>query len=125
MLSSLNCFMPSASHDMAERSPVGLSEKEETLFIELENNLSQALKIKLELALSVKRFQYRFFQPGSPFDSKLMQYDISHARDLAMSNKGIKVCMFPAIFSVEEQVDELQKDVGNDLEENYNSITEA
>ncbi|EGU80189.1 hypothetical protein FOXB_09300 [Fusarium oxysporum f. sp. conglutinans Fo5176] len=78
-----------------------------------------------KLALSVKRFQYRFFQPGSPFDSELMEYDISHARDLAMSSKGIKLCMFPAIFSVEEQVDEVQKDVGNDFEENYNDITEA
>ncbi|EXK25566.1 hypothetical protein FOMG_17785 [Fusarium oxysporum f. sp. melonis 26406] len=125
MLTSLNCFMPSASHDVAERTPVGLSKKEETLVIDLKSNLSQALNIKLELALSVKRFQYRFFQPGSPFDSELMEYDISHARDLAMSSKGIKLCMFPAIFSVEEQVDEVQKDVGNDLEENYNDITEA
>ncbi|KAG7408822.1 hypothetical protein Forpe1208_v012479 [Fusarium oxysporum f. sp. rapae] len=125
MLTSLNCFMPSASHDVAERTPAGLSEKEETLVIDLKSNLSQALNIKLELALSVKRFQYRFFQPGSPFDSELMEYDISHARDLAMSNKGIKLCMFPAIFSVEGQVGEVQKDVGNDFEENYNDITEA
>ncbi|RKK76787.1 hypothetical protein BFJ69_g6736 [Fusarium oxysporum] len=126
ILSSLNCFMPPASYDMTERSPVSLSEREETLVIEMESILSRALSIKLELALSAKRFQYRFFQPGSPFDSELMQYDISNAaRDLTMSNKEIKVCIFPAIFSVEEQVDELEEDVRNYFEENYNSVTEA
>ncbi|RBR12105.1 hypothetical protein FVER53590_29038 [Fusarium verticillioides] len=125
MLSSLKCFMPSASHDIAERSPVDLSDEEEALVVVLESNLSQALDIKLELALSVNRFQYRFFQPGSPFDSELMQHDISNARDLAVGSKRIKVCMFPAIFSVEEQLDEVQEDIASDFKVNHNSVTEV
>ncbi|CVK87785.1 uncharacterized protein FMAN_05359 [Fusarium mangiferae] len=125
MLSSLTRFLPSASHDMAERSPVDLSEEEETLVIELKSNLSQALNIKLELALSVNRFQYYFFQPGSSFDSALMQHDTSNARDLAMGSKKIKICMFPAIFSVEGQTNELEKDIASDLGGNHNSVTEA
>ncbi|KAH7177237.1 hypothetical protein DER46DRAFT_654492 [Fusarium sp. MPI-SDFR-AT-0072] len=98
ILQTVNFFIPSNSHDMSERPVDILSEDESTAVTALENGLSQALEIKLELALSEKRINYFFFKPGTRFNGDMMECDISQTGHPV--NGRLKLCLFPALFSV-------------------------
>jgi hypothetical protein len=110
---------------MTEKSPSSLSEKEEMALESLESHLSEALSMKLELALSVKRFRYFFFRPGTPFDAETMQPDISQGRDLMINDYGLKICIFPALFSVPEEDGEREQEVERSFGVNHKVLSEA
>jgi hypothetical protein len=62
---------------MSERPFDSLSEEENTAVTALESGLSQALEIKVELALSPKRTKYFFFKADTFLDGDMMECDMS------------------------------------------------
>ncbi|SCB65988.1 unnamed protein product [Fusarium graminearum] len=131
VLQSLDSFIPPGVHDIAnrlstDRSPRGLSEEEDKVVTDLENDLSRALSIKLELRLSLRRFKYFFFKPGTPFDPEMMECDLLQSRPPAAELNGLKICLFPALFSIPERTEETQEDMWkHSRASSYGHLTEA
>ncbi|KAF9772375.1 hypothetical protein IL306_009923 [Fusarium sp. DS 682] len=105
MLQSLDLFLPLESRDMIERSPDKLSPEEDLALSALENGLTKALAIKLELELTLKRFKYFFFKPGTLFHREMMKCD-----DLVLPADGIRLCISPALFFLPDGDEEVPDD---------------
>ncbi|EGU72984.1 hypothetical protein FOXB_16506 [Fusarium oxysporum f. sp. conglutinans Fo5176] len=100
MLQNLSCFLPLQSRDIAQRSPH--DEREAETIGGMRSTLYHALTVKIELMLSVKRFRYLFFRPGTLFDAERMEVVKSQAGDSALLSQEVKICLLPAFFTILE-----------------------
>ncbi|RYC79847.1 hypothetical protein BFJ63_vAg17268 [Fusarium oxysporum f. sp. narcissi] len=100
MLQNLSCFLPLESRDITQRSPH--DERETEIIGGMRSTLYHALTVKIELMLSVKRFRYLFFRPGTLFDAERMEVVKSQAGDSALLSQEVKICLLPAFFTISE-----------------------
>lgn len=100
MLQTLSCFLPPESRDITQRSP--LSDQEKETIEDMNTVLNHALGVKIELLLSVKRLKYFFFSPGTVFDAEKMKVGQTQAGDTALLSQEVKICLFPALYSIPE-----------------------
>ncbi|KAG7423423.1 hypothetical protein Forpi1262_v015432 [Fusarium oxysporum f. sp. raphani] len=100
MLQNLSCFLPLESRDITQRSPH--DEREMEIIGGMRSTLYHALTVKIELMLSVKRFKYLFFRPGTLFDAEKMEVVKSQAGDSALLGQEVKICLLPAFFTISE-----------------------
>ncbi|PCD21947.1 hypothetical protein AU210_015750 [Fusarium oxysporum f. sp. radicis-cucumerinum] len=100
MLQNLSCFLPLESRDITQRSPH--DERETEIIGGMRSTLYHALTVKIELMLSVKRFKYLFFRPGTLFDAEKMEVVKSQAGDSALLSQEVKICLLPAFFTISE-----------------------
>ncbi|KAF5621665.1 hypothetical protein F25303_12227 [Fusarium sp. NRRL 25303] len=68
----------------------------------MRSTLHHALKIKIELMLSIKRLKYLFVTPGTLFDAEKMEVGQSQAGDNALLGQKVKICLLPALFTISE-----------------------
>ncbi|KAF4972874.1 hypothetical protein FSARC_645 [Fusarium sarcochroum] len=122
---TLSCFLPSKSRDMNQR--LSLNDAEKEMMNDLENTLSRALSIKMDLTLSVKRYKFVFFKPGTEFDADNMQGDGMKTDGTIPESQGIKLCLLPALFFLSvEKDDGGYQDVPSSFSMNYHeSLTET
>ncbi|KAF4993206.1 hypothetical protein FDECE_13484 [Fusarium decemcellulare] len=108
MMSVLQLFLPSESkHTDLCRN----------IFIKgagsLESFLAKALFLKCQFALCKVRFRFYFFKPGDPFDAKTMRQDVSCTVGLGGDRRHkpdrVKLCLFPALYSLPENEGELKE----------------
>ncbi|KAI3570927.1 hypothetical protein IWW34DRAFT_812097 [Fusarium oxysporum f. sp. albedinis] len=88
------------SRDITQRSPH--DEREAEAIGGMRSSLYHALTVKIELMLSVKRFKYLFFRPGTLFDAEKMEVVKSQAGDSALLSQEVKICLLPAFFTISE-----------------------
>ena len=100
MLQNLSCFLPLESRDITQRSP--RNELETDTISDMGVTLRHALKVKIELMLSVKQLKYLFFRSGTLFDAEKMEVVPSQAGDFAPLNQEVKICLLPALFTMPE-----------------------
>ncbi|KAF5974085.1 hypothetical protein FBULB1_7917 [Fusarium bulbicola] len=122
---SLQYFIPLESRSITQRPQSSLTETEDMALTSLESHLSEALSIKLELVLSVKRFQYFFFKPGTLFDAESMQPDMLQDKDSMTKNNGLEICVFPALFSVPEGDGDKEEEIERSFGVNHQGLLEA
>ncbi|KAG7403818.1 hypothetical protein Forpe1208_v016305 [Fusarium oxysporum f. sp. rapae] len=100
MLQNLSCFLPLESRDITQRSLH--DEREAETIGGMRSTLYHALTVKIELMLSVKRFKYLFFRPGTLFDAERMEVVKSQAGDSALLSQEVKICLLPDFFTISE-----------------------
>ncbi|KLO97592.1 uncharacterized protein FFB20_13060 [Fusarium fujikuroi] len=100
MLESLSYFLPLESRDIPQRLP--RNEPETETVSDMRSTLHHALKVKIELMLSIKRLKYLFVRPGTLFDAEKMKVGQSQAGDTARLGQKVKICLLPALFTVSE-----------------------
>jgi hypothetical protein len=111
MLQNLSCFLPLESRDITQR--LSHNELETETISDMTSTLYHALKVKIELMLSVKRLKYLFFRPGTLFDAEKMEVVKSQAGDSALLSQEVKICLLPALFTMSEAGNE--SGVGDEL----------
>ncbi|KAJ0131877.1 Uncharacterized protein HZ326_25021 [Fusarium oxysporum f. sp. albedinis] len=89
-----------SNRDITQRSPH--DEREAEAIGGMRSSLYHALTVKIELMLSVKRFKYLFFRPGTLFDAEKMEVVKSQAGDSALLSQEVKICLLPAFFTISE-----------------------
>jgi len=117
MLQSLSCFLPPESRDITQRSSP--SDQEKGAIEDINTVLKHALGVKIELLLSVKRLKYFFFRPGTVFDPEKMKVGQTQAGDTALFGREVKICLFPALFSIPEAGNKIEAQEKSDLREVY------
>lgn len=100
MLQNLSYFLPLESRDITQRLP--RNELEAEIISDMRSTLHHALKVKIELTLSVKRLKYLFFKPGTLFDSEKMELVKSQAGDSALLSGKVRICLLPALFTISD-----------------------
>ncbi|TVY69283.1 hypothetical protein Focb16_v000165 [Fusarium oxysporum f. sp. cubense] len=124
MLQNLSCFLPLESRDITQFLPRNEPETEATS--DMRSTLHHALEVKIELMLSVKRLKYLFFRPGTLFDAGKMEVVESQAGDTALLGQEVKICLFPALFTIPEAGNEIGVGEESDLRANYSkALAEA
>ncbi|EMT64827.1 hypothetical protein FOC4_g10007518 [Fusarium odoratissimum] len=124
MLQNLSCFLPLESRDITQRSPH--NELETETISDMRSTLHHALKLKIELMLSVKRLKYLFFRPGTLFDAGKMDVVKSQAGDTALLGQEVKICLLPALFTIPEAGNETGVEEESGFKANYNkALVEA
>ncbi|KAF4977311.1 hypothetical protein FZEAL_6134 [Fusarium zealandicum] len=129
MVRILCFFLPKENQDINHRP---LHYHQEILAAEcLEKVISQALLLKVQLALSMKRLGFRFFKPGEPFDATCMQSDSSRSAGFVEDPDGpqdsVKLCLLPALYVLPAGVDDQEhEDSVMHFSANYNKyLTEV
>ncbi|EXK46450.1 hypothetical protein FOXG_20412 [Fusarium oxysporum f. sp. lycopersici 4287] len=117
MLQNLSCFLPLESRDITQRSPH--NELETETISDMRSTLHHALKVKIELMLSVKRLKYLFFRPGTLFDARKMEVVKSQAGDAALLGQEVKICLLPALFTIPEAGNETGVEEESSFKANY------
>lgn len=124
ILQALSCFLPSESRDITQRPPH--HEFEADCLNDMRVTLHHALKFKMELMMSVKRLNYLFFRPGTPFDADQMEVVESQRGPPAPLSQKVKICLLPALFTVSEDSDETGAGNQSSLRPNYTkALTEV
>ncbi|KAJ4031831.1 hypothetical protein NW761_013025 [Fusarium oxysporum] len=124
MLQNLSCFLPLESRDITQFLPRNEPETEATS--DMRSTLHRALEVKIELMLSLKRLKYLFFKPGTLFDAGKMEVVESQAGDTALLGQEVKICLFPALFTIPEAGNEIGVGEESDLRANYSkALAEA
>ncbi|TXC03787.1 hypothetical protein FocTR4_00002141 [Fusarium oxysporum f. sp. cubense] len=101
------------------------TQKTETIS-DMRSTLHHALKLKIELMLSVKRLKYLFFRPGTLFDAGKMDVVKSQAGDTALLGQEVKICLLPALFTIPEAGNETGVEEESGFKANYNkALVEA
>ncbi|KAG4266536.1 hypothetical protein FPRO04_11139 [Fusarium proliferatum] len=94
------------SRDITQRLP--RNEPETETISDMRSTLYHALKIKIELILSVKRLRFLFFRPGTLFDADKMEVGQSQAGDNELLGREVKICLLPALFTASEAGNETE-----------------
>lgn len=119
ILQSLRFFLPLESQDIHQRP---LEHDIELLAARvLAQTVTQALHLKVNLTLSVRRFTFIFFKPSSPFDPSIMKKDSYHSGKSSKSNQKmpgnpadqtesdkserVRLCILPALYALPEPED--------------------
>ncbi|KAF4462340.1 hypothetical protein FALBO_10855 [Fusarium albosuccineum] len=109
VMRALEFFFPLENQDVDRRHQKRLSRADS-----LETVLTQALGLKLHIALSKGRFQFHFFKPGDPFDAKCMTRDTSCTAGSSSGRKSrqdrVKLCLLPALYFLSEEEEEHVKE---------------
>ncbi|RKL31488.1 hypothetical protein BFJ72_g11122 [Fusarium proliferatum] len=106
ILQNLSCFLPLESRDITQRLP--RNEPETETISDMRSTLYHALKIKIELILSLKRLRFLFFRPGTLFDADKMEVGQSQAGDNELLGREVKICLLPALFTASEAGNETE-----------------
>ncbi|KAF5004775.1 hypothetical protein FDECE_8765 [Fusarium decemcellulare] len=114
ILRTLRFFLPPESQDIGLRP---LHDHEVNASKSLDNTLSEALSLRLQLAKSITHLKFFFFKPDAPFNPETMRLQ---DRPRA-SNLPVKLCLLPALFvrSVDEDTEALE-DAISGSDPNYN-----
>ncbi|KAF4497401.1 hypothetical protein FAGAP_6423 [Fusarium agapanthi] len=124
VVQALSCFLPLESRDMGRR--LSHSDAEPETISDMKTTLKYALKFKIELLLSLKRLKYLFFRPGTVFDAEKMEVGQSQAGDTALLGQEVKICLFPALFTLQEASNEIGVGEESGRKANYSkALTEA
>ncbi|KAJ3547140.1 hypothetical protein NM208_g1669 [Fusarium decemcellulare] len=114
ILRTLRFFLPPESQDIGLRP---LHDHEMNASKSLDNTLSEALSLRLQLAKSTTHLKFFFFKPDTSFNPETMRLQDRPSA----SNLPVKLCLLPALFvrSVDEDTEALE-DAISGSDPNYN-----